>query len=87
MRAEFADVLERFASAVIELPGVSRTRPHLFAERKDELAKAMQRAALEYRLSMPGAASTRAAGTTIQPGTRRIGQRSVVVEVRGARRA
>ncbi len=87
MRAEFADVLERFASQVIELRGVSRTRPHLFAEGKDELAKAMQRAAAAYRLAMPRIATIATDAASIKPGTRRVGQREVVVEVRGRRRA
>ncbi len=91
MRAEFADVLERFASGVMALRGVSRTNPHRFAEDKDALAKAMVAEAREYRLSMATTAAIAARSATnaqvaaIRTGSRRIGGREVPVELRRRR--
>ena len=82
MQAEFADVLERFASDVMALQGVSRTNPHRFAEDKDELAKAMVAKARAYRAPPPRVAALVAA---IRPGTRRVAGREVRVELRRSR--
>ena len=85
-RAEFAEVLERFASEVIQLPGVSRVNPHVFAERKDELMKAMMAQARELRTRDPRGMPQPAIDVgTIAPGLRRIGDREVPVERRGRR--
>ena len=82
MRAEFADVLERFASDVMALQGVSRINPHRFAEDKDALAKAMVARARAYRAPPPRVAAIVA---TIRPGMRRVAGRAIPVELRRGR--
>ncbi len=85
MRAEFADVLERFASDVMALQGVSRTNPHRFAEDKDELAKVMVAKARAYRAPPPRVAAIVTSLAVIRPGTRRVAGREVRVELRRSR--
>ena len=75
---EVADILERYASQVTRLPGVSRTNPHAFVEAKSELAGDMVRKAKELR-TLPRVFAGRGA---IHPGVRTIGRREVRVEVR-----
>ncbi|WP_158811204.1 hypothetical protein [Beijerinckia sp. L45] len=75
---ETAELLEQFASKVTQLPGVSRTNPHAFAEAKSELAGEMTALARKFRTvprvpGQPGA---------IRPGLRIIGQRQIIVETR-----
>lgn len=47
--ARIADELAAFAAAVLDLPGVSRHRPHAFLEEKSELAGRMLQRAAELR--------------------------------------
>ena len=84
--AEHAAELEAFALEVEQLRGVSRTRPHAFAEGKSELAGRMRRRAIELRTirRMPDDAG--AAGT-FQPRMLTLRGRRIPVEVRASRRA
>ena len=79
-RHEVAELLERIATRVEQLPGVSRINPHIFAEAKSELAGGLRADAREYRTE-PRSAPTPAA---FQPGTRVIRGRKVAVELRRA---
>lgn len=76
---EVAALLERFASQVIELPGVSRTNPHAFAEAKSELAGDMAALAKRLRTKSRQPAIARSA---IVPGTITVGRREIRVETR-----
>ena len=78
-----ADLLEAFAVKVLELPGVSRTRPHAFTEAKSELRGEILRKAAELR-TVPAAPKPL---PVLRPGFVQVGRRSVAVEVRGRRRA
>ncbi len=87
--AEIASMLEGFATKVLELPGVSRTRPHVFVEAKSELRGEMMRTVAELRTApvMPKPTPVLRPGVIdihASPINRR---REVVVEVRGRRRA
>ena len=77
-RLEVAAILERYASKVIRIPGVSRTNPHAFAESKSELAGEMlaQARALRTEVKAPNDPSA------IRPGVRIIRGRSIQVEAR-----
>ena len=82
---DVAELLERYAVQVNELPGVSRTNPHAFAEAKSELAGMMRSRAKELRTVIR--TSPPALVGAIRPGVRTIGRREVRVEVRGRRSA
>ena len=77
---EVADLLERYASQVTKLPGVSRTRPYAFAEAKSELAGAMIAEARRLR-TVPRAPMRPG---LIVPGTITVGRREIRVERRRA---
>ena len=79
-RFEVAELLERYASKVTKIPGVSRLNPHAFAEAKSELAGEMVAEAKSLR-TQPRMAPDHDA---IRPGIRVIGLRKVVVERRRA---
>ena len=78
---EVADLLEHYASQVSRLPGVSRTRPHAFAEAKSELAGAMIAEARRLRTVARGPSKPPG---VIVPGTIAVGRREVRVERRRA---
>ncbi len=79
-RHEVAELLERIATEVEQLPGVSRINPHVFADAKSELAGGLRAEAREYRTEPP----IRPTPAAFQPGARVIGGRKVVVERRRA---
>lgn len=78
---DVAELLERYAVRVIELPGVSRTRPHAFAEAKSELAGAMRAEAKRLRLGEAEQHSV----ATVPIGPRRLPGRVILVERRNQR--
>ncbi len=78
-----ADMLEEIATKVLELPGVSRTRPHAFVEAKSELRGEILRKAAELR-TVPASPKPL---PVLRPGSIQVGRRSVAVEVRGRRSA
>ena len=75
---EVAELLEQIAIKVEQLPGVSRTKPHAFAEAKSEL-KGEILAEVRRLRTVPRRAHVAAA---IVPGTRTIQGRMVRVETR-----
>ena len=81
-----ADLLERFATEVLELPGVSRTRPHAFVEAKSELRGEIMRKAAELRTGLVPPKSPLISLPALRPGSIQVGRRVVAVEVRGRRR-
>lgn len=78
---DVAEILERYASKVTRIPGVSRTNPHAFAEAKSELAGEMTAEARQLR-TVPRVPSTPGTHGVIRPGVRTIGRREVRVETR-----
>ena len=81
-----AELLERFADQVIQLPGVSRTNPHAFAEAKSELRGDMIAEAKRLR-TMATPAPVRGFVGAIAPGVRTFGRREVPVVSRARRSA
>ncbi len=76
-----ADMLEGYALEVLELPGVSRTRPHAFVEAKSELRGKILRKVAELR-TVPAGRPALAPKPVFRPGVRTIGCREVQVEVK-----
>ena len=76
---EVATLLERYASQVTELPGVSRTNPHAFAEAKSELAGAMR---ADAKILRTASRKTGAKPGAIVPGTITVGRHEIRVETR-----
>ena len=75
-RIEVAELIERIASRVEHLPGVSRRNPHVFAESKFQLVDELRLEAKDFR-TVPA----RDLCGPIRPGTRLIAGRRVVVDV------
>ena len=75
---EVADLLEQIAIKVERLPGVSRTKPHAFAEAKSELKGEILAEVRKLR-TIPRQARIAAA---IVPGPRTIHGRMIRVETR-----
>ena len=76
---EIAELLEGFATDVEQLPGVSRTNPHIFGEQKSELAHKLRIKAKTFRTT-PRIAPP--APLAIKPGTITVGRREIRVETR-----
>ena len=79
-RIEVAELLERLARSVEQIPGISRTKPHAFVEAKSEVVGEMRQHAKRLRTLQQPSASP--APAPIQAGARRIGGRILQVEVR-----